>query len=671
MAKSKTQAASKPAARQAGKAAKTPAKASATKKPVARKPAPRKATAKAQATKAPVSKKAAANKLTAKTTAPKKPAAKKPAARKAVAKAPVKKAPAAKAAAKASPAPKPTAPKPTVAKPAAPKPAAPKPAARPVAAKALKLPAGVNVSAPPTPSAGEILGGGALEFLAQLHRKFDARRLELLARRREIQAKLDTGWTPDFLPETAAVRAGDWQVAPLPKDILDRRVEITGPVDRKMVINALNSGASVFMADCEDSSTPTWANMIEGQKNLRDAVRRTISFTDPATQKHYKLNDKVAVLFVRPRGWHLAEKHVTVDGAEMSASLFDFGLYVFHNAREQLDRRTGPYFYLPKMESHLEARLWNDVFVWAQDKLGIQRGTIKATVLIETILASFEMDEILFELREHSAGLNCGRWDYIFSFIKKFARSADRIMPDRAQVTMTTHMMRSYSQLLIRTCHNRGVHAMGGMAAQIPIKDDPAANDAAMAKVRADKEREATDGHDGTWVAHPALVPVAKEIFDRIMPTSNQIHRRRQDVAVTAADLLRVPDGVRTETGLRQNIAIGIGYVEAWLRGIGCVPLNHLMEDAATAEISRAQIWQQLHHGATLEDGRVIDRALFRALLADEVAKIETRLGAAFRKTRFKEAAKMFRDWSEAPRFVEFLTLPAYDWVVAHEPAAG
>ena len=686
MAKSKTQAASKPAARQAGKAAKTPAKASAAKKPVARKPAPRKAPAKAQATKAPVSKKAAAKKPTAKKTAPKtpapktpaskkpaakKPAAKKPAARKAVAKAPVKKAPAAKAAAKASPAPKPAAPKPTVAKPTAPKPTAPKPTARPVAAKALKFPAGVNVSAPPTPSAGEILGGGALEFLAQLHRKFDARRLELLARRRETQAKLDTGWTPDFLPETAAVRAGDWQVAPLPKDILDRRVEITGPVDRKMVINALNSGASVFMADCEDSSTPTWTNMIEGQKNLRDAVRRSISFTDPTTQKHYKLNDKVAVLFVRPRGWHLAEKHVTIDGAEMSASLFDFGLYVFHNARELLDRRTGPYFYLPKMESHLEARLWNDVFVWAQEKLGIQRGTIKATVLIETILASFEMDEILYELREHSAGLNCGRWDYIFSFIKKFARSADRIMPDRAQVTMTTHMMRSYSQLLIRTCHNRGVHAMGGMAAQIPIKDDPAANDAAMAKVRADKEREATDGHDGTWVAHPALVAVAKEIFDRIMPTSNQIHRRRQDVAVTAADLLRVPDGVRTEAGLRQNITIGIGYVEAWLRGIGCVPLNHLMEDAATAEISRAQIWQQLHHGATLEDGRVIDRALFRALLADEVAKIEARLGAAFRKTRFKEAAKMFREWSEASRFVEFLTLPAYDWVVAHEPAAG
>jgi malate synthase len=632
------------------------------KKPAAKKAAAPKPVLGKSATKAQAPKAQAPKAKAPKAKAPAKPAAKKPAAAKrpAVASAAVK--PSRATAAKA----------PTAPKTPAPKLPAPKTAAeKPQAAKPLKLPAGMTLSAPPTPSAGEILGGGALDFLAQLHRKFNARRLELLARRREIQAQLDAGWTPDFLPETAAIRAGDWQVAPLPKDILDRRVEITGPVDRKMVINALNSGASVFMADCEDSSTPTWANMIEGQKNLRDAVRRTISFTDPATQKHYKLNDKVAVLFVRPRGWHLAEKHVTVDGAEMSASLFDFGLYVFHNAREQLDRRTGPYFYLPKMESHLEARLWNDVFVWAQDKLGIQRGTIKATVLIETILASFEMDEILFELREHSAGLNCGRWDYIFSFIKKFARSADRIMPDRAQVTMTTHMMRSYSQLLIRTCHNRGVHAMGGMAAQIPIKDDPAANDAAMAKVRADKEREATDGHDGTWVAHPALVPVAKEIFDRIMPTSNQIHRRRQDVAVTAADLLRVPDGVRTETGLRQNIAIGIGYVEAWLRGIGCVPLNHLMEDAATAEISRAQIWQQLHHGATLEDGRVIDRALFRALLADEVAKIETRLGAAFRKTRFKEAAKMFRDWSEAPRFVEFLTLPAYDWVVAHEPAAG
>jgi len=351
--------------------------------------------------------------------------------------------------------------------------------------------------------------------------------------------------------------------------------------------------------------------------------------------------------------------------------LFDFGLYMFHNARELLERRTGPYFYLPKMESHLEARLWNDVFVWTQDRLGLQRGTVKATVLIETIMASFEMDEILYELREHSAGLNCGRWDYIFSFIKKFARSRDFLMPDRGQVTMTTPMMRSYAQLVIRTCHNRGVHAMGGMAAQIPIKDDPAANEAALAKVRADKEREATEGHDGTWVAHPGLVPVAREVFDRIMPAANQIYRRRQDVKVTAADLLRVPTGSRSEAGLRQNISVGIGYVEAWLRGLGCVPLNHLMEDAATAEISRARIWQQLHHGATLDDGRKVDRALFRRLLAEEIERIRAKLGKGFRDSRFKEAARLFRDWSEAANFVEFLTLPAYDWVIAHEPAAA
>ncbi len=618
----------------------------------------RKQTAKKPSGKAaPAARKAAPRKAAA------KPAAKKPAAKKPVAKKPATRKPAPKAAAPARKAP---ARKPAPRTAPAARPAAKAPA--PVAAKPIRLPAGVKLVAPRTPSDNEILGGGALDFLAQLHRRFNARRLELLARRKEVQARLDAGWTPDFLPETANIRAGDWTVAPLPQDILDRRVEITGPVDRKMIINALNSGASVFMADCEDSSTPTWANMVEGQKNLRDAVRRAIAFTDPVTQKSYQLNEKVAVLFVRPRGWHLPEKHLLVDGAEMSASLFDFGLYMFHNARELLDRRTGPYFYLPKMESHLEARLWNDVFVWAQDKLGLQRGTVKATVLVETIMASFEMDEILWELREHSAGLNCGRWDYIFSFIKKFARSPACIMPDRGQVTMTTHMMRSYSQLVIRTCHNRGVHAMGGMAAQIPIKDDPVANEAALAKVRADKEREATDGHDGTWVAHPALVPVAKEIFDRIMPASNQIYRRRQDVAVTAADLLKVPEGTRTEAGLRQNIVIGIGYVEAWLRGIGCVPLNHLMEDAATAEISRAQIWQQLHHGAKLEDGRRIDRALFRRLLGEEVARIEKRMGPAFRKSRFKEAARMFRDWSEASSFVEFLTLPAYDWVIAHEP---
>ncbi len=547
------------------------------------------------------------------------------------------------------------------------RPAAKKPA-KAVPAK-LKPPAGVKIVAPPVAAAASVLTPQALDFLAQLHRRFDKRRLDLLARRAEIQTRLDAGWTPDFLPETEAVRAGDWQVAPLPKDVLDRRVEITGPVDRKMIINALNSGASVFMADLEDSSTPTWANMIEGQRNLADAVRRTIAFTDPVSKKQYQLVEKPAVLFVRPRGWHLPEAHLLVDGKPISGALFDFGLHFFHNARELLERRSGPYFYLPKMESHLEARLWNDVFVWAQAKLGIARGTIKATVLIETILAAFEMDEILHELREHSAGLNCGRWDYIFSAMKKFAADPARVMPDRGLVTMTTPMMRSYSQLLIRTCHRRGVHAMGGMAAQIPIKDDPAANEAAIAKVRADKEREATDGHDGTWVAHPGLVPVAKEIFDRIMPKENQIYLRRQGANVKTADLLALPEGPRTDAGLRANIAIGIGYVEAWLRGTGCVPLNHLMEDAATAEISRAQIWQQIRHRATLDDGRTVDKALFRALLDEEMAKAAARLGEVrFRRSRFKEAARMFRSWSEADSFVEFLTLPAYEWVVAHEP---
>jgi malate synthase len=549
------------------------------------------------------------------------------------------------------------------------RPAARKPApAKKLPPARLKPPAGVRIVAPPHPAAAEILTPQALEFLAQLHRRFDRRRRELLARRAEVQARIDAGWRPDFLPETASVRAGDWQVAPLPRDIRDRRVEITGPVDRKMIINALNSGASVFMADFEDSSTPTWANMIDGQRNLRDAVRRTIAFVDPATKKAYQLAEKPAVLFVRPRGWHLDEAHVRVDGVALSGSLFDFGLYAFHNARELLDRRSGPYFYLPKLESHLEARLWNDVFVWAQQKLGLARGTIKATVLIETILAAFEMDEILHELREHSAGLNCGRWDYIFSTIKKFAADPARLMPDRALVTMTTPMMRAYSLLLIRTCHRRGVHAMGGMAAQIPIRDDPAASEAAIAKVRADKEREASDGHDGTWVAHPGLVPVAKEVFDRLMQGENQIHRR-QDVQVAAADLLRLPEGPRSEAGLRANIAIGIGYVEAWLRGIGCVPLNHLMEDAATAEISRAQIWQQIRHGATLEDGRVVEKALFRALLDEELPKIEARLAAAgVRRPRLNDAAKLFRAWSEADAFVEFLTVPAYEWVLAHEP---
>jgi malate synthase len=514
------------------------------------------------------------------------------------------------------------------------------------------------------PGYDEILTPQALDFIVALQRKFDGQRLALLARRAERQQRIDAGEKPDFLPETATIRSGDWSVAPLPADILDRRTEITGPVDRKMIINALNSGASVFMADFEDSTTPSWKNLIEGQINLRDAIRGTIDYTDPATGKAYKLNDKIAVLFVRARGWHLPEAHVLVDGAPMSGSLFDFGLYFFHNAKALLAKGTGPYFYLPKMESHLEARLWNDVFLHAQAALGLPAGTIKATVLIETILATYELDEILWELKQHSAGLNCGRWDYIFSFIKKFRNHAWAVLPDRAQVTMTTHFLRSYSQLVIRTCHRRNVHAMGGMAAQIPIKNDPAANDAAMAKVRADKEREAGDGHDGTWVAHPGLVAIAKDVFDRIMPQPNQIDRKREDVVVGAADLIQIPSGTKTEAGLRQNIAVGIGYIEAWLRGIGCVPLFNLMEDAATAEISRAQVWQWRKHGAQLDDGRLAESGLIRAVLDDELAKLRSGLDpAAWSKLRYDDAAKLFLDLVENEVFEEFLTLPAYRMV--------
>lgn len=553
---------------------------------------------------------------------------------------------------------------------AARKPPTAKPARRaPAVLKGLKLPTGVKLRAPIKPGFEEILTPDAIAFIVGLERKFGARRHELLARRAEYQKRLDRGEKPDFLPETAKIRDADWTVAPLPKDLLDRRVEITGPTDRKMVINAMNCGASVFMPDFEDANTPTWDNMIEGQLNLRDAIRRTVTFTDPTSKKFYKLNDKTAVLIARPRGWHLPEKHVIVDGKPMSGSIFDFGLYFFHNAKELLNRGSGPYFYLPKLESHLEARLWNDIFVEAQNKLGVKQGSIKATVLIETILAAFEMDEILYELREHSGGLNCGRWDYIYSFIKKFAEDPKAVMPDRGQVTMTSHFLRSYSQLLIKTCHRRNVHAMGGMAAQIPIKDDPAANEAAMAKVRADKEREAGDGHDGTWVAHPGLVPIAKEIFDRLMPGANQIARKRQDVHVTAADLIQVPTGTISEGGLRQNINVGIGYIEAWLRGVGCVPLYNLMEDAATAEISRAQVWQWIRHRAKLSgDGQLIDVKLCRKILAEEMDKTKGMVGEAkFTKGRYKEAAKLFRDLIEAKSFPEFLTLPAYDWIVAHE----
>src|SRR6516164_4127380 len=508
----------------------------------------------------------------------------------------------------------------------------------------------------------DVLISDAVAFAVELERRFGVARCRLQARRAELQERLDAGWKPDFLPETKTIREADWRVAPIPRDIQDRRIEITGPTDRKMVINALNCGANVFMADFEDANTPTWDNLVEGQINLSDAVRRTITFNDPDTGRHYSLNDKTAVLFVRPRGWHLPEKHVLVDGEPMSGALFDFALFFFHNAKELVARGSAPYFYLPKIESHLEARLWNDVFLHAQAKLGLPKGTIRATVLIETILAAFEMDEILYELRDHSAGLNCGRWDYIYSFIKKFAEDPNCVMPDRAQVTMTSHFLRRYSLLLIKTCHRREVHAMGGMAAQIPIRDDPEANEAAMATVRADKEREAGDGHDGTWVAHPGLVAIAKEVFDREMPQLNQIARKRQDVHVAASDLLAVPQGSITEAGLRQSLNVGIGYIEAWLRGTGCVPLYNLMEDAATAEISRAQIWQWIRHGAKFDHGRTIDAELCGAVLDEELAKLRQ---TATEGGRYQEAAKLFRELIEARTFPEFLTLPAYDMITA------
>ncbi|MFZ5784703.1 MAG: malate synthase A [Pseudomonadota bacterium] len=532
----------------------------------------------------------------------------------------------------------------------------------------MDLPEGVSVQGAIRPGFEKVLTKEAMAFVADLQRRFNPRREELLQARVERQKRLDDGEKPDFLAETASIRQDDWTVAPLPHDILDRRVEITGPVDRKMIINALNCGANVFMADFEDASTPTWTNMVEGQLNLADAVRRTIDFEDPASGKSYRLNEKTAVLFVRPRGWHLPEAHVLVDGQPMSGSLFDFGLYFFHNAKELLARGSGPYFYLPKMESHLEARLWNDVFLQAQEALGVPPGSIKATVLIETILATFEMDEILFELRDHSAGLNCGRWDYIFSFIKKFREQPWAVLPDRGQVTMTTHFLRSYSQLLIKTCHRREVHAMGGMAAQIPIKNDPAANEAAMDRVRADKKREATDGHDGTWVAHPGLVEIARAEFDAVMKGPNQIARKRQDVHVEAADLIAVPEGTRTEAGLRQNVAVGIGYIEAWLRGIGCVPLFNLMEDAATAEISRAQVWQWRRHEQMLEDGRTVTAELVREIVREENDKVRAAMGEeAYAASRYEDAARLMVDLVEQPAFQEFLTLPAYDRILADE----
>jgi len=525
------------------------------------------------------------------------------------------------------------------------------------------LPEGITISGAMPSAYQQILTPQAVAFVVKLARKFEVRRRDLMAQRVRRQNEFDAGKLPDFLPETRSIRESEWTVGPVPADLQDRRVEITGPTDRKMVINALNCGANVFMADFEDSNAPTWSNMIEGQINLHDAMRRSISFTSPEG-KQYQLNPRTATLLVRPRGWHLLEQHLLVDGEPVSGAIFDFALYVFHNAKEAIAHNTGPYFYLPKMESHLEARLWNDIFVMAQRELGLPLGTIKATVLIETVLAAFEMDEILHELREHCVGLNIGRWDYIFSCIKKFRSNKDFCLADRSQVTMTAPFMRAYALLLVQTCHRRKAFAMGGMAAQIPIKNDPVANEAALAKVRADKEREATDGCDGTWVAHPGLVGIAKEIFDKHMPAANQVNRQRPDVKVTAKDLLDFrPEAPITETGLRNNISVGIQYIGAWLAGNGCVPVYNLMEDAATAEISRSQIWQWMRSPkGVLDDGRKVTKDMFRKMLPEELARVRRELGeTAWQAGRYEEAAQLFDEITTSDDYVEFLTLPGYE----------
>jgi malate synthase len=520
----------------------------------------------------------------------------------------------------------------------------------------------VQIKGPVEGRAREVLTPEALDFVARLQREFGERRLELLRLRDERQSRLDAGELPQFLVTTSSVRDSDWKVVKAPKDLEDRRVEITGPTDRKMLINALNSGARVFMADFEDANSPTWSNLVEGQVNLIDAIERRIEFTSP-DGKAYRLNDKVAVLLVRPRGWHLDERHVEVGGRPVSGSLFDFGLYFFHNAKRLLGKGSGPYFYLPKLESHLEARLWNDVFNFAQDDLGIPRRTIRATVLIETILAAFEMDEILYELRDHSGGLNAGRWDYIFSIIKKFRNRADFVLPDRAQVTMTVPFMRAYTELLVKTCHRRGAHAIGGMAAFIPSRRDPEVNRVALAKVKEDKDREAGDGFDGTWVAHPDLVPTATEAFDRVLgDRPNQLERQRPEVSVTASQLadVRVPGGSITENGLRMNVSVGIQYIESWLRGVGAAAINNLMEDVATAEISRSQVWQWVRHSSKLGDGQAVSADLVRELADDELAALRGRLGEdVWAKCRFAEARTVFEQVALAKDFPSFLTLIA------------
>ncbi|MBP9609350.1 MAG: malate synthase A [Laribacter sp.] len=527
-----------------------------------------------------------------------------------------------------------------------------------------QLPQGVEITADITPAFADILTPEALAFVARLHRQFEGRRRELMAARDSRQAELDAGRLPDFLPQTASIRNGDWKIAPLPADLLDRRVEITGPVDRKMMINALNSGAKSFMADFEDSNCPSWENQISGQINVRDAYRKTISFASPEG-KQYRLNDEIATLILRPRGWHLMEKHVKVDGDIVSGAIFDFALSFFHNIAYLQSVGSATYYYLPKMESHLEARLWNDIFVAAQNDLGIPQGTIKATVLIETILAAFEMDEILYELREHSSGLNAGRWDYIFSCIKKFRVNRDFCLADRARITMTVPFMRAYALLLLKTCHKRNAPAIGGMAALIPIKNDPVKNEAAMAGIRADKQRDATDGYDGGWVAHPGLVPVAKAEFDAVLGEApNQIGKQRDDISVAATDLLNFqPEAPITETGLRMNINVGIQYLGSWISGNGCVPIHNLMEDAATAEISRSQIWQWIRSPkGVLEDGRKVTTELFRELQADEVAKLKTEYGNKWTR-QYEDAARMFDLLTTSDDFVEFLTLPGYEYI--------
>jgi len=518
----------------------------------------------------------------------------------------------------------------------------------------------LEIAAPDNAAYADLLSAEALAFVAGLCAEFSSRIAELLALRDQRQQEIDAGKMPDFLAETRDIRESDWSVCPIPDDLRDRRVEITGPTERKMIINALNSGAKVFMADCEDSQTPTWDNVVQGQVNLRDAASRTIKHE--ANGKHYALNEQIATLIVRPRGWHLPEKHLLQDGLPVSGALVDFGLYVFHNATELKKQGTGPYFYLPKLESHLEARLWSDVFRYAEDAGVVGKGEIKVTVLIETILAAFEMDEILYELRDFIVGQNCGRWDYIFSFIKKFRRYPEFILPDRAEVSMTCHFLRSYSQLVIKTCHRRGAYAIGGMAAQIPIKGDALANDRALTKVRADKEREVADGHDGTWVAHPGLVPLAMEIFDQHMPGPNQLDRLLEDVHVSAADLLQVPKGKITKDGLRDNINVAVQYLSAWLGGNGCVPLNHLMEDAATAEISRAQVWQWVHHPTgVLDEGRNITYGLFKALLREEMGKIREQVGEdAFEHGHYRRAAQLLDEITASDSFSPFLTSVAY-----------